>query len=144
MDTNERLKKASRIAKRKNKEAEDTYQAKLIKSEKGIVLSENEEILQRWREYFHEFMNEESPRCRRDRVQAVVDVSKVEDIRSEEVTKALKKMKNGKAVGRDNIPVEVWKHTGDSGVTYLTELLEKVLEEETIPGEWRKSSGAHL
>ena len=56
----------------------------------------------------------------------------------EEVTKALKKMKSEKAVGPDNIPIEVRKHTGDSDVTCLRDLVEKVLEEKTIPGEWRK------
>ena len=67
LDTNERLKKALTIAKRKNNEVEDTCEAKLIKSEEGLVLSENKQILQcRW-EYFHRLMNEENPRCRRDR-----------------------------------------------------------------------------
>ena len=125
------LQKSSKTAQRKNKEAENTYRAKLIKSEEGLFLSENEEILQRWRRYFHELMNEENPRCRRHEVQVAID-EEVENIRREEVTKTLKKMKKGKAVGPDNISIEIWKSTGDSGVTYLMELFQQVLEEETI------------
>ena len=57
-------------------------------------------------------MNEDNLRCRRERVQAVVD-EEVENFRREKVIKARKKVKSRKAVGPDNIPMEVWKHTGD-------------------------------
>jgi len=54
------------------------------------------------------------------------------------VEKALK-MKNGKAVGPDNLPVEVWKSLGMIGIEYLKQELNKITEEK-IPDEWQKST----
>ena len=49
------------------------------------------------------------------------------------------KMKNGKATGPDNIPVEVWKSLGRTGVHFLKEALNKITDEEKIPDICRKS-----
>ncbi|KAK3532174.1 hypothetical protein QTP86_009195 [Hemibagrus guttatus] len=48
-------------------------------------------------------------------------------------------MKSGKAVGPDDIPVEVWKCLGEAAVEFLTSLFNRVLESERMPGEWRRS-----
>jgi len=37
-------------------------------------------------------------------------------ITKEEVKDALRKMRGGKAVGPDNIPVEIWKSLGEEGI----------------------------
>ncbi|KAK3518433.1 hypothetical protein QTP70_000665 [Hemibagrus guttatus] len=64
---------------------------------------------------------------------------KVDKIRKDEVRKALKRMKSGKAVGPDNIPVEVWKCLGEAAVEFLTSLFNRVLESEKMPEEWRRN-----
>ncbi|KAK3507175.1 hypothetical protein QTP70_009519 [Hemibagrus guttatus] len=53
---------------------------------------------------------------------------KVDKIRKDEVRKALKRMKSGKAVGPDDIPVEVWKCLGEAAVEFLANLFNRVLE----------------
>ncbi|KAK3556954.1 hypothetical protein QTP70_022300, partial [Hemibagrus guttatus] len=53
---------------------------------------------------------------------------KVDKIRKDEVRKALKLMKSGKAVGPDDIPVEVWKCLGEAAVEFVTSLFNRVLE----------------
>ncbi|KAK3559367.1 hypothetical protein QTP86_012778 [Hemibagrus guttatus] len=53
---------------------------------------------------------------------------KVDKIRKAEIRKALKRMKSGKAVGPDDIPVEVWKCLGKAAVEFLTSLFNRVLE----------------
>ncbi|KAK3559388.1 hypothetical protein QTP86_012827 [Hemibagrus guttatus] len=64
-----------------------------------------ESVQRRWKEYFEELMNEENEREKR--VEGVNSVEqKVDKIRKDEVRKALKRMKSGKAVGPDDIPVE--------------------------------------
>jgi len=60
-------------------------------------------------------------------------------IENDEVIKALKRMKNGKAVGPDDIPVEVWKCLGEKAIDFLAGLFNRVLECERMPEEWRKS-----
>ncbi|KAK3509207.1 hypothetical protein QTP70_025560 [Hemibagrus guttatus] len=83
-------------------------------------------------------MNEENEREKR--VEGVNSVEqKVDKIRKDEVRKALKRMKSGKAVGPDDIPVEVWKCLGEAAVEFLTSLFNRVLESERMPEEWRRS-----
>ncbi|KAK3534191.1 hypothetical protein QTP86_003335 [Hemibagrus guttatus] len=53
---------------------------------------------------------------------------KVDKIRKDEVRKALNRMKSGKAVGPDDIPVEVWKCLGEAAVEFLANLFNRVLE----------------
>ncbi|KAK3545283.1 hypothetical protein QTP70_003021, partial [Hemibagrus guttatus] len=53
---------------------------------------------------------------------------KVDKIRKDEVRKALKRMKSWKAVGPDDIPVEVWKCLGEAAVEFLANLFNRVLE----------------
>ena len=61
------------------------------------------------------------------------------NIRRREVKRALKKMKNGKAIGPDGIPVEVWKSLGEEGIDLLWDLAKKIYAQEKIPSEWRDS-----
>ena len=53
--------------------------------------------------------------------------------------RALDKMKNGKAVGPDGIPVEVWKCLGREGVDILWDLFSKIYHQEKMPDSWRNS-----
>ncbi|WP_048327963.1 RNA-directed DNA polymerase, partial [Streptococcus dysgalactiae] len=62
-----------------------------------------------------------------------------QDISKEEVRRVLRKMKNGKAVGVDQIPVEAWKSLDDEGVDILWDLMGKLAKQEKIPEEWRQS-----
>ena len=48
-------------------------------------------------------------------------------------------MKNGKATGPDNLPIQVWKSFGRTGVDFLKEPSDKITYEEKIPDIWRKS-----
>ncbi|KAK2879923.1 hypothetical protein Q8A73_023735, partial [Channa argus] len=83
-------------------------------------------------------MNEENERERR--VEEVTGVEQeVAKISKSEVRRTLKRMKSGKAVGPDDIPVEVWKCLGEVAVEFLTSLFNKILESERMPEDWRKS-----
>ena len=53
-------------------------------------------------------MNEDNPREGMNEQQAEVDVD-ITEITSADIEMALRNMKNGKAAGHDNLPVEVWK-----------------------------------
>ena len=48
-------------------------------------------------------------------------------------------MKCGKAVGSDEIPVEVWKCLRQLGVVTLCKLFNKIMTTECIPSAWRNS-----
>ena len=53
---------------------------------------------------------------------------------------ALRRMKKGKAVGQDELPVEVWKCMGEMGIKFLTRLFNRLLMSERMPEEWRRSA----
>jgi len=61
-------------------------------------------------------------------------------ITREEVKEALRKMKSGKAVGPDSIPVEVWKSLVEDGVAWLTDFFNVIFKTAKMPQEWRYST----
>ena len=132
MDTTEGQKKVLRMAKEREKNSNYIYQSDMIKDEEEGVLVEDLKILERWREYYQKLMNEDNPIEGMNEQQAVVEDS-ITEITSAEIEMALRNMKNGKASGPDNLPVEVWKSLGRSGVTFLKEALKKITDEEKIP-----------
>ena len=60
-------------------------------------------------------------------------------ITKDDVRAAMKRMKNGKAVGLDDTPVEAWRCLGKMAVEFLTRLFNTILESERMPEEWRRS-----
>ncbi|KAK3546297.1 hypothetical protein QTP70_025706 [Hemibagrus guttatus] len=138
LDTREGEKDLYRLARQRDRDGKDVQQVRVIKDGDGRVLTSEESVQRRWKEYFEELMNEENER--EIRVEGVNSVEqKVDKIRKDEVRKALKRMKSGKAVGPDDIPVEVWKCLGEAAVEFLTSLFNRVLESERMPEEWRRS-----
>ncbi|KAK3556562.1 hypothetical protein QTP70_009536 [Hemibagrus guttatus] len=138
LDTREGQKDLYRLARQRDRDGKDVQQVRVIKDRDGRVLTSEESVQRRWKEYFEELMNEENEREKR--VEGVNSVEqKVNKIRKDEVRKALKRMKSGKAVGPDDIPVEVWKYLGEAAVEFLTSLFNRVLESERMPEEWRRS-----
>ncbi|KAK3514351.1 hypothetical protein QTP70_015880 [Hemibagrus guttatus] len=138
LDTREGEKDLYRLARQRDRDGKDVQQVRVIKDRDGRVLTSEESVQRRWKEYFEELMNEENEREKR--VEGVNSVEqKVDKIRKDEVRKALKRMKNGKAIGPDDIPVEVWKCLGEAAVEFLISLFNRVLESERMPEEWRRS-----
>ncbi|KAK3507716.1 hypothetical protein QTP70_034822 [Hemibagrus guttatus] len=138
LDTREGEKDLYRLARQRDRDGKDVQQVRFIKDRDGRVLTSEESVQRRWKEYFEELMNEENEREKR--VEGVNSVEqKVDKIRKDEVRKALKRMKSGKAVGPDDLPVEVWKCLGEAAVEFLASLFNRVLESERMPEEWRRS-----
>jgi hypothetical protein len=61
-----------------------------------------------------------------------------------EVTKAVKQLKNGKAVGVDGIPIELIKLGGDAVTSALCRLLNLFLQYERTPLEWGRGEVSPL
>lgn len=138
LNTKEGEKDLYRIAKQKDKESKDIQHVRVIKDANGDLLTEEEAVLERWKDYFEGLMNTENPRESREQ-DADRNDKRVEQIDASEVRKALKRMKLGKAVGPDDIPIEAWKCLGTLGIEILTKLFNQILESEVMPEDWRKS-----
>ncbi|KAK3552292.1 hypothetical protein QTP86_009432 [Hemibagrus guttatus] len=127
LDTREGEKDLYRLARQRDQDGKDVQQVRVIKDRDGRVLTSEESVQRRWKEYLEELMNEENEREKREEGVNSVE-QKVDKIRKDEVRKALKRMKSGKAVGPDDIPVEVWKCLGEAAVEFLASLFNRVLE----------------
>ena len=51
----------------------------------------------------------------------------------------MKRMRNGKAVGSDDILVDVWTCLGEIALEFLTKLYNRTMGSERMPEEWRDS-----
>ncbi|KAK2890506.1 hypothetical protein Q8A73_018806 [Channa argus] len=138
LDTKEGEVDLYRLARQRDRDGKDVQQVRVIKDKDGNVLTGASSVMGRWKEYFEELMNEENERERRVEEVTVVK-QEVAKISKSEVRRTLKRMKSGKAVGPDDIPVEVWKCLGEVAVEFLTSLFNKILESERMPEDWRKS-----
>ncbi|KAJ7942848.1 Retrovirus-related Pol polyprotein LINE-1 [Quillaja saponaria] len=142
LETKDGEKDIYRIAKQRERRTKDLIRIKCIKDEVDRVLVNEYEINERWRTYFDTLFNEESRGDFGHLDDTFDDTNRrfVRWIRAQEVKEAMHKMKNGKALGPNDIPIEVWRCLGDIGVTWLTNLFNKILVTKKMPNEWRKST----
>ncbi|KAJ7949585.1 Retrovirus-related Pol polyprotein LINE-1 [Quillaja saponaria] len=140
LETKDGEKDIYRIAKQRERRTKDLIRIKWIKDEANRVLVKEDEINERWRTYFDTLFNEESRGDFGDLDDTFNDTNRrfVRRIRAHKVKEAMHKMKNGKALGPDDILIEVWRCLGDIGVTWLTNLFNKILVTKKMPDEWRK------
>ncbi|KAL5161290.1 LINE-1 retrotransposable element ORF2 protein [Glycine soja] len=135
-----------RLAKGRERKTRDLDQVKCVKDEEGKVLVHEKDIKERWKAYFHNLFNDgygyDSSSL--DTREEDRNYKYYRRIQKQEVKEALKRMSNGKAVGPDNIPIEVWKTLGDRGLEWLTKLFNEIMRSKRMPEEWRRSTGIKL
>ncbi|KAE8288333.1 hypothetical protein D5F01_LYC12200 [Larimichthys crocea] len=102
LDSKEAVTDLYRLARQRDRDGKDVQQSRMIKDRDGSVLTGASSVMGRWKEYFEELMNEENERERRAEEVTVVD-QEVAKISEDEVRRALKRMKSGKALG----PVDI-------------------------------------
>ncbi|XP_065654616.1 uncharacterized protein LOC136081243 [Hydra vulgaris] len=127
-----------RLARKRNRDGQDVQQVRMIKDKDGNVLSNEESVLGRWKEYFEELINQENGREGRLEEIEVVN-QEVPQVSKEEVRAAIRRIKCGKAIGPDDIPVEACKCLGEIAVEFLTWLFKRILEGQKMSEEWRHS-----
>ena len=108
----------------------------LLAKDKTTTISEPNNLMERWCEYFVELLNVES--ITDDTIlnqlpdyQQMSELDRV-PIR-EEMTSAISKIKNGKAPGNDGIPAEIFKHGGEHLNDRLHQLIVMSWQQAKIP-----------
>ena len=125
------------MARQRDRTGKDVQHVRVIKDENGNVMINSETVLKRSKEYFEKLMNEENNRGPRTKEAEVVN-KEVNYVSREEVKNAVRRMKKGKAVGPDELPVEVWKYMKEMGIKLLTRLFKRLLVGERMPEEWER------
>ena len=137
METQKGEKELYRLGRQRDRAGKDVQHVRFIKDENGNVMVNSEAVLKRWQEYFEKLMKEENNRDPRTEEAEVVN-NEVNCV-SREVKNALRRMKKGKAVGPDELPVEDWNCMGKMGIKFLTRLFNRLFMGERMPEEWRRS-----
>ena len=113
----------------------------MVKDKTGQLVTGEEEVRQRWGEYFQELYNDPNPvdeACMGSNIETNLDIEP--DIMLGEVEAAVKRLKEGKAAGVDNISADELKiATEGEGLRIMHKLLVSIWEEEKIPSEWKKA-----
>ena len=138
LKTKECEKELYRLARQRDRAGKNVQHVRVIKDENGNVMVNSEAVLKRWKEYFEKLMNEENNRELQTEEAEVVN-KEVNCISRKEVKNALRKMNKSKAAGPDELPVEVWKCMGKMGIEFLTRLFNRLLMNEQMPEEWKRS-----
>jgi hypothetical protein len=104
-----------RMDKSKERKTRDIIQVKCINDETERLLTKDEDIKNRWREYFNKLFNEDSGSSSIELGISSDNINRQFMCRIQEsgVKDALKRIKGGKVMGPDGIPIEVWRSLGD-------------------------------
>ena len=107
----------------------------VYKDEKGKILTEKKDILQRWQQYFQhlledELQTHEGTGEENDDIEEVADIEKPT---YEEMIEVINNIKKGKAPGIDNITVELVQNGGPELLQRIFELLMQIWEQERMP-----------
>ncbi|XP_072020216.1 uncharacterized protein [Amphiura filiformis] len=109
----------------------------VIKDEDGEILTESDQIKQRWQQYCQGlYASKDGLGGETEPIE--VDENEPDILRSE-VVMAMKKMRTGKAPGYDDIPAELIKETGDEGVDVVHKLCNLLWKDKSWPIDWTRS-----
>jgi len=110
-----------------------------IKDDQGKTLSTHEEQMKQWRHHFEAVLNCAEPAMLHDFTAETVPQLDIclEDFSVNEVQFAIRRLKNNKSAGLDNILAEYLKGGGDVMVKTLTSICNRVWKLEEVPEDWK-------
>ena len=109
-----------------------------VRKQDGELTSCTEEELTCWKEHFERVLNRDDPSVEAEISPAdeVLDID-IGKPTLEEVTKAIKTLKNGKSPGCDQVQAEMLKAEEVVTPRVLTDILQNIWETETAPNQWK-------
>ena len=119
-----------------------TNTSNVVKDPNGNILSKESDIMNRWDEHFRSVLNRGDPTqppaidIDNNVNMEELDIS-VEEISVEEIQVAIRKLKNNKAAGVDNIPAELLKADIEATSTVIHGLFQDIWRSNVVPKEWK-------
>ena len=126
----EKVFRMAKILAEKNK---DVVGRGCIKDEYGKVVVEEEKVRDVRAAYYEKLLNEEFDWNMKELSDADVVSGPIEEISMQEVRAAIYKMKSDKSTGPTEVAAEILKAAGESGVRWMTDLLNTVVKKGNIP-----------
>src|SRR6266516_668899 len=115
-----------------------------VKGVDGRTIVEEGGIMQRWKEYYDQLLNEEFD-WNKDSIGSSDEMNKVVTpvdervISVDEVRLAIAKAKSGKAAGPSGVAVDMLKAAGEAGVRWVTDICNEVVSGGVVPLDWKRS-----
>jgi hypothetical protein len=110
----------------------------MCKDENNIVITQTNQILNRWKDYFRAILNLDS----NHRIQPITSDNQTEveiqPLSYIEVCLIINKLKSNKAGGTDNIIPELVKQGGRTLKQRLYKLILMIWEKEQLPNQWKE------
>ena len=111
---------------------------KVIKDKNGQVLTENDQIFGRWREYCSQMYS-----VSQNSDVSEAEISAATDVEPEplldEVRWALKNINDGKSPGCDDVPIELIKEGKEKSILLYHKIILKIWKTCTWPISWKRS-----
>ena len=121
-----------------------TKQPVQLKSSDGLeIFTDSKNVMARWSEYFHKLLNapgDIEPEVLENIQKRSVNTALDEKPTMDEMVRAIKGLKDGKAPGGNGIPAEVWKYGGANLSNRLHRWIIKVWEEGHVPQAWKDAN----
>ena len=108
----------------------------MIKDRNGNMITNDEDILKRWEEFFGTLLNRPEPTNPLEKGQYHGCEPHVEEPSLEEVRAPISALKRNKASGVDQIPAELLKHGGAALEEGMHRLVREIWSQERMPSEW--------
>lgn len=126
-----------KFVKSMKKDGKDVEGGRCMRGSDGRLSFSEKDRGRVWKEHMEKIMNEENEWDQK--VEADLVEGPVEGISREEVVKAIKEMKMGKAAGPSEVCVEMIEASGEIGIDVMVELCQRVLDGKGMPDEWTLS-----
>ena len=125
-----------KMARDSTEDGRDVKIGAVIKDNNGRLITESNEVLRIWAANFKELLNGEGAASCLELPSSVRRDVEMEEIGLEEVETAINKMKKCKAMGADEVRVEMLEMAGEVGVKWTGRLLNVCMQEGRIQKEW--------
>ena len=128
-----------RIASQMSRDNQDIVGENCVLNDAGDLALTDEQKMAAWVEHYSRLLNIEFDWPRDSLPSVAPTEGPPPRLSTEQVRKALGKMKDGKAAGPSGIIAEMLKASGDEGIELIRQLGESVFSTGTIPSEWEES-----
>jgi len=122
----------------------DVVGEKCVRGDDGSLAFSDEEKKAAWRSHYMKLLNNENVWCINDLPPANPVEGPAVEVQKGMVEDAIRRMKCGKAAGPSGIVAEMLKASDECGLVAVTELINQIIYEGSVPEEWQLSTLVNL
>ncbi|KAL4100807.1 hypothetical protein QTP88_020836 [Uroleucon formosanum] len=109
---------------------------KFLKNDDGSLVTEQDKVLEKWRQYFGLLLNCENPVNTFAWMPTEPNDTDCPPPSKEKILQQLNRLKNHKTPGEDGIQGEVLKNLDDGTINRIHSIIESIWHEERLPEDW--------